>query len=208
VLFRSMSSLEAVKEFKDKSLDVVFIDGGHRIQEITEDIVAWLPKAKKILCGHDYHDTKAVRLAVDTLLGPVQVCDRIWWKVLDGTEKLDMEKSKKLARYLDMDFVNKMFALKQENHPERLYASTHAKGEVIYDFGCGNHKTISKAIGVDITPGSDILASIDNLPMIKAESADIIISRHSLEHMADTEKTLTEWINDVIQRVDMIIEFG
>lgn len=189
------SSLEAVEDFEDKSLDVVFIDGGHRIQEITEDIVAWLPKAKKILCGHDYHDTKAVRLAVDTLLGPVQSCDRIWFKVLDGTEKLDMDKANKLARYLDMDFVNEMFHIKQEVHPERLYVEKEIgdpTGKVIYDLGCGNHKTIKEAIGVDIVP-TDIVSSIDNLPMIKDGSADIIISRHSLEHLADTEKALREW---------------
>lgn len=188
-----MSSLEAVKTFEDKSLDVVFIDGGHRIQEITEDIVAWLPKAKKILCGHDYHDAKAVRLAVDTLLGPVQVCDRIWWKVLDGTEKLDMDKANKLARYLDMDLVEKMFALPQDSHPEKLWTLAHVEGEVIYDLGCGKHKTLDRAIGVDIIPGSDIVSSIDNLPMIQSNSVDTIISRHSLEHLADTEKALKEW---------------
>ena len=186
------SSLDAVKKFKDKSLDIVFIDGGHRIQEITEDIIAWLPKAKKILCGHDYHDTKAVRLAVDTLLGPVQSCDRIWYKVLDGTEKLDMDKAKKLARYLDMDFVNKMFNLEQDSHPEKLFTLANVSGETIYDLGCGNHKTLSKAIGVDIIP-TDIVSSIDDLPMIKSDSADTIISRHSLEHLTDIKKALGEW---------------
>lgn len=191
---RKMSSLEAVKEFADKSLDVVFIDGGHRIQEITEDIVAWLPKTKKILCGHDYHDTKAVRLAVDTLLGPVQSCDRIWYKVLDGTEKLDMDKANKLARYLDMTLVEKMFALPQDSHPEKLWAIAHTEGEVIYDLGCGKNKTLDKAIGVDIISGSDIVSSIDNLPMIESNSADCIISRHSLEHITNTENTLKEWI--------------
>jgi len=193
---RKMSSLEAVKEFEEKILDVVFIDGGHRIQEITEDIVAWLPKTKKILCGHDYHDAKAVRMAVDILLGPVQVCDRIWYKVLDGTETLDTDKARRLARYLDMELVNKMFALPQENHPEKLYVLNEIgdpSGKVIYDIGCGKHKTLESAIGVDILEGSDIVASADFLPTVKDETVDIIISRHSLEHLADTQKTLNEW---------------
>lgn len=193
---KRMSSLEAVKDFEDKSLDVVFIDGGHRIQEITEDIIAWLPKAKKILCGHDYHDKKAVRLAVDTLLGPVQSCDRIWYKVLDGTEKLDMEKANKLARYLDMDLVNKMFALPQENHPEKLFVIENIEseiGKVIYDIGCGRNKTLKSAIGIDVIEGSDIVANADFLPMVKDESADIIISRHSIEHLPDTQRLLNEW---------------
>jgi len=192
---RKMSSLEAVKEFEEKSLDVVFIDGGHRIQEITEDIVAWLPKAKKILCGHDYHDAKAVRMAVDILLGPVQVCDRIWYKVLDGTETLDAEKARRLARYLDMDLVEKMFALPQENHPEKLYVLKEIgdfSDKVIYDLGCGRNKTLDSAIGVDIEPVSDLVGSIDDLG-IASDSVDIIISRHSLEHLWSTGKALNEW---------------
>jgi SAM-dependent methyltransferase len=188
-----MNSLDASHQFEDKSLDVVFIDGGHRIQEITEDIVAWLPKAKKILCGHDYHDTKAVRLAVDTLLGPVQVCDRIWWKVLDSTEVLDMDKANKMARYLDHEFVDKMLALPQENHPEKLFVEPYIVGDVVYDLGCSRNKTIDRAIGVDIEPVTDIQASIDNLPMIATESVDTIISRHSIEHLSDCENALREW---------------
>jgi glycosyltransferase involved in cell wall biosynthesis len=115
---RKMSSLEAVKEFADKGLDVVFIDGGHRIQEVTEDIVAWLPKAKKIICGHDYNDIKAVRLAVDSLLGPVQVCDRIWYKVLDGTEVLDSNKVSRLNRYVDRGLVNRIFLYRRRITPK------------------------------------------------------------------------------------------
>lgn len=195
---RRMSSLEAVREFEEKSLDVVFIDGGHRIQEITEDIVAWLPKTKKILCGHDYHDAKAVRMAVDILLGPVQVCDRIWYKVLDGTETLDMDKARRLARYLDMDFVIKMFGLTQDTHPEKLYVLKEigdSSDKIIYDLGCGLHKTLDTAIGIDLLPSPEpsLVASLDNLSVIPDEYADILISRHSLEHMADTNKTLNEW---------------
>lgn len=188
-----MSSLEAVSKFEDKSLDVVFIDGGHKIQEITEDIVAWLPKAKKIICGHDYNDVKAVKLAVDTLLGPVQVCDRIWWKELDGTEVLDIEKANKLARYLDKELVSKMFKIPKETHPERTYCIENVEGDVVYDLGCGNFKTLDSFIGVDAKPGADIRASIDNLPMIETGSVDTIVSCHSLEHMIDTRKTLIEW---------------
>ncbi|MGH7249999.1 MAG: class I SAM-dependent methyltransferase, partial [Minisyncoccia bacterium] len=47
-------SIEAAKDFADKSVDIVFIDAGHTYEEVLQDIDAWLPKAKKILCGHDY----------------------------------------------------------------------------------------------------------------------------------------------------------
>ena len=50
-----MSSAEAVKQFEDKSVDMVFIDGGHEYAEVKADIEMWLPKAKKMICGHDYN---------------------------------------------------------------------------------------------------------------------------------------------------------
>jgi hypothetical protein len=82
-------SLEAAKEFHDGSIDMVFIDGGHAYDEVKADIEAWLPKAKKMICGHDYtHDEDGafdgVVLAVDGLLGPVNIVPggRIWYKEL------------------------------------------------------------------------------------------------------------------------------
>lgn len=81
----------------------------------------------------------------------------------------------------------------QEIHPERLYVIDNIeRAEVILDLGCGNHKTIDKAIGVDIRPVTDVTSSIDCLSM-KADTADLIISRHSFEHMLDPVKTLREW---------------
>jgi hypothetical protein len=48
-----MDSAEAVKQFEDNSVDMVFIDAGHTYEEVLSDIKRWLPKAKKIICGHD-----------------------------------------------------------------------------------------------------------------------------------------------------------
>ena len=52
-----MTSLQAVQQFADESLDFVFIDGSHEYQDIKDDINAWLPKVKRggILAGHDYY---------------------------------------------------------------------------------------------------------------------------------------------------------
>jgi len=86
-----------------------------------------------------------------------------------------------------------MFALPQETHPERLWVLEQINsGEIILDLGCGKNKTLDKAIGIDILPVSDITISIDELPM-EDNSVDIVISRHSLEHLIDTIKTLNEW---------------
>jgi len=50
---------ESVKEsnkFNDKSIDMVFIDGDHTYSSVIDDIEAWLPKTKYLLCGHDYNE--------------------------------------------------------------------------------------------------------------------------------------------------------
>jgi len=71
-----MKSEEAVKQFKDKSIDMVFIDGDHTYEEVKKDIEMWLPKVKKLICGHDYQGAD-VRKAVDEKL-KVEVSNLIW----------------------------------------------------------------------------------------------------------------------------------
>jgi len=49
-------SMDAVKKFKNESLDFVYIDGNHHFKYIAEDLYMWHKKLKKggVLCGHDY----------------------------------------------------------------------------------------------------------------------------------------------------------
>lgn len=56
ILKMKMASLDAVNQFEDNSLDMVYIDGLHTYEGVKNDIEAWLPKIKKTgwLCGHDY----------------------------------------------------------------------------------------------------------------------------------------------------------
>ena len=76
---------KAVKDFKDKSFDMVFIDAGHTYDEVKKDIDNWMPKTKKILCGHDYSEKwPDVMKAVDEKLKIDGVVGSIWFKVLDG----------------------------------------------------------------------------------------------------------------------------
>lgn len=61
-----------VDQYRDKSLDFVFIDAGHSYKEVKEDIEAWLPKVKYggWLAGHDYNSVSfpGVKKAVDLTL--------------------------------------------------------------------------------------------------------------------------------------------
>jgi hypothetical protein len=52
------TSMEAVEDFKDNSLDFVYIDGHHGFKYIAEDLWEWSKKVRKggIISGHDYGD--------------------------------------------------------------------------------------------------------------------------------------------------------
>jgi len=64
------TSVDASKQFKDASLDFVFIDADHTYEAVVADIRAWLPKVKQGGCiaGHDL-DWDGVKKAVEQELG-------------------------------------------------------------------------------------------------------------------------------------------
>lgn len=64
-------SVEASKNYADRSVDFVFVDGDHSYNGCKRDIEAWLPKMKpnSILAGHDYAWCEAVRNAVRDTIG-------------------------------------------------------------------------------------------------------------------------------------------
>jgi len=54
------TSMEAIEDFEDESLDFVYIDGNHDFRYIAEDLSEWTKKVKKggIVSGHDFFYTK------------------------------------------------------------------------------------------------------------------------------------------------------
>lgn len=55
-------------------VDMVFIDGAHDEAQVRADIEVWLPKTRRLLCGHDYSlapepGFPAVRMVVDEVFG-------------------------------------------------------------------------------------------------------------------------------------------
>ena len=48
-------TIEAVNQFEDNSIDLIYIDSDHSSERVTKEIVAWLPKIKDggFVAGHD-----------------------------------------------------------------------------------------------------------------------------------------------------------
>ena len=55
------TSMEALKDFKDDSVDFVYIDANHRFEFVANDIAGWSRKLKHggIISGHDYIRAKS-----------------------------------------------------------------------------------------------------------------------------------------------------
>jgi len=80
-----MTSNEAIKNFpEDESIDMVFMDFTTTYPEYLEAIKKWLPKTKKLICGHEYSEKfPDVIKAVDEIFGkPDGVIGMIWYKYI------------------------------------------------------------------------------------------------------------------------------
>lgn len=79
-------SPDAGRKVRAKMVDMVFIDGDHSRAGLVADVDYWLPRARKLICGHDYVDHPDagypdVKAVVDEVFGDrVTVADdtAIW----------------------------------------------------------------------------------------------------------------------------------
>lgn len=79
------SSLQVASDTADGSMDLVYIDGDHRLEAVKQDIEAWIVKIRPggIIAGHDYGDE--VKEAVDKKFGEenvVSFSDSTWAVIL------------------------------------------------------------------------------------------------------------------------------
>jgi hypothetical protein len=69
------TSMEAVKNFEDNSLDFVFIDGNHYFEFVVNDAIYWSRKVKPngIVYGHDYSDQFHVKQAINAYMDAYKI---------------------------------------------------------------------------------------------------------------------------------------
>ena len=67
--FVKKSSMDALRDFNDNSLDFVYIDANHGFEFVINDIIEWSKKVRPggIISGHDYSNHfREVKIAVDS----------------------------------------------------------------------------------------------------------------------------------------------
>ncbi len=86
-------SMDAVEDFKDNSLDFVYIDCGHDFKNVALDIYEWSKKVRHggIVYGHDYRDWYLGESRYPVHVKPVvqaymKACDISPWFVLENTK--------------------------------------------------------------------------------------------------------------------------
>lgn len=100
------SSMDALFNFEDESLDFVYIDGNHQFRYIAEDLFEWPKKVKRggIISGHDYFTVRHPKwnaCDVPQILHAYIDCFQIdTWFVLGSRRPKEGEKRDKYRSWL------------------------------------------------------------------------------------------------------------
>lgn len=78
-------SVDVASQYKDASLDMVFIDAGHAYEDVLSDIIAWLPKIKVggVIAGDDFDSVEfpgVIQAVQETLtkFNSTTITGRVW----------------------------------------------------------------------------------------------------------------------------------
>lgn len=127
IIVNQGKGLDLVGMYVDKGLEAVFIDAGHTYEEVKADIEAYLPKAKFLICGHDYFPGvwDGVVKAVDEKFGkPDGVVGTIWYKYLVPKVSIvipHLGRTEGLKRCLE--------SIKNLNYPKEMIETIIVEGE-------------------------------------------------------------------------------
>ncbi len=77
-----MDSIEASKLFEPLSADMIFIDGDHSLEAFKADFTTWLPKTRKLICGHDLGMSGVTRALEEMQLQITKGPGMIWFQRL------------------------------------------------------------------------------------------------------------------------------
>ena len=117
---------------------------------------------------------------------------RKWWETLAGMSKVSSIK----------------YNFKKDSEGILIRKNVKVKGLKVIDLGCGNLKTYSGSIGVDIVEKDKIIEQIGgdgfsvaditadvSMPLpIEDNSVDVVVARHVLEHMVDPISAVRHWL--------------
>lgn len=101
------TSMQALADFKDNSLDFVYIDGNHQLKYVVEDLVEWSKKVRQggIVSGHDYIYTNPrtqtgichVIYALDAYIRAYKITN---WYLLGRYERREDEKRDRFRSWM------------------------------------------------------------------------------------------------------------
>jgi hypothetical protein len=96
------TSMEALRDFADASLDFVYIDGNHSFQYVAADICEWTKKVRRggIISGHDYIYANPRHFHVHYVVDAYAAAYGIDFWVLGRKKPLEGEKRDKSRSWL------------------------------------------------------------------------------------------------------------
>lgn len=77
VIKADSTSSEAMSK-APRTVDMIFIDGAHTYEAVKRDLEIWAPKAKKLICGHDYQWEGVAKAVKEYFKKDPRVYDTIW----------------------------------------------------------------------------------------------------------------------------------
>ena len=74
-----IGSVEASNLFYDLSFEMIFIDSDHEYTAFKKDLLAWMPKYRYLLCGHDLEEGGVKAVLEDHTLNYERGPGSLWW---------------------------------------------------------------------------------------------------------------------------------